>query len=134
MRNKYGLIILVFVCLLLIIEAALFLAKENVASFFDNQENLSALTKTSSSGSVKAIDDTVLKSEKFQSLKNNVASFSFNDICKRPNSSVTAVATTSETTLNSGGTVSATSSSSTPENINCTQGNNNPFQTAKTVK
>jgi len=134
MRNKYGLIILVFVGLLLIVEAALFFAKENVASFFDNQENLVGLVKPLNISSSKTINDTVLTSAKFQSLKNNVINFNFNDICKRPNSSLTTIATASDTTINSDGTISATSSSSTPENINCTQGNNSPFQVPKAVK
>ena len=134
MRNKYGLIILVFAGLLLIVEAVLFFAKENVASFFDNQENLAGLVRPLNMSSSKTINDTVLKSTKFQSLKNNVTNFNFNDICKRPNGSVTAIAATSETTVNSDGTTAATSSSSTPENINCSQGNNSPFQGPKVVK
>ena len=118
MRNKYGLIILILVILLLLSGAVLFFAKDNVASFFDNNEDLAALSAPIKiSSSINSIDDSVIQSDKFKSLKNNVNNFDFINICKRKTDTsviVTSIATSSAT-------------STPPEDISCHQGNNNPF-------
>ena len=123
MSNRYGLIVLVLTVVLLISGAALFLAKNNVAAFFANSEDLASLSKPIKlSSSLVSIDDSVIKSETFKSLKNNVNNFSFNDICKRSN----AVAGTPKviTPKNADGSEATT----TPvQDISCRQGNNSPF-------
>lgn len=123
MRNKYGSIILIIIILLLLSGALLFFAKDNVVSFLDDYENLSDLAKPLKiSSSVVTLDDSVIKSELFKSLKNNVNNFSFADICSRPNGAAVPVAIAA--------TSSDAAASSTPpagSNIGCRQGNNAPF-------
>lgn len=121
MKNKYGLIIFIFIILLVLSEAYLFFAKDSVATFFNNQEDLAALSKPIKiSPSANAIDDSVVRTEKFKGLKNNVNNFEFSKICER-----SAVAAATTETVSDESVVEATS---TPvQNINCKQGNNNPF-------
>lgn len=121
MRKKYGYIIFILIVLLLLSGATLFLAKDKVASFFNNQESLAELSKPAKIvPSKNVIDDSVLKTDLFKSLKNNVNNFDFASICKRQ----TNIVVVSETVKNSDGTEA---SSTSIEDISCQQGNNNPF-------
>lgn len=130
MKNKYGLIILILIILLILSEAYLFFAKDSVVAFFNNQEDLASLTKPIKiSPSVNAIDDSVIKSDRFKSLKNNVNNFEYDKICERPISPVKAVVITDVATSSNG--VESTSTPAATENINCRQGNNNPFSIIK---
>ena len=124
MRNKYGLIILILIILLLLGGGFLFVAKDNVANFFDSQENLASLSApVETSSSINTIDDSVIKSEKFKSLKNNVSDFDFTSICKRKNnSSVTVIKTEIIVSLDN-----TAATTTPPADISCRQGNNNPF-------
>lgn len=133
MRNKYGLIITILIILLLAAEAALFLAKDQVVSFFENQANLADLSKPVKIVPAKVVDDSAIKSDLFKALKNNVNNFNFNDICKRPlNATVpVVVATTTGALQNPEGTAATTTP---PANISCQQGNNNPFMLKKKVE
>jgi hypothetical protein len=124
MKNKYGLIIFILIILLVISEAYLFFAKDSVVSFFSNQEDLASLTKPIKlSPSNNAIDDSVIRTDRFKALKNNINNFEFDKICQRP------VAVVKAPVVETGGT----EASSTPvvENVNCQQGNNNPFLITK---
>lgn len=124
MRSKYGIIILILIALLVVGGAVLYIAKDNVASYFSNQEDLASLSSpVKVLPSTDALDNSVIQSNTFKSLKNNVNNFDFNNICKRPAVPVVSVIKTVEV-LAPNGTVATT----TPvENINCQQGNNNPF-------
>ena len=124
MRSKYSIIILILIALLVVGGAVLYIAKDNVASYFSNQEDLASLSSpVKVLPSTDALDNSVIQSNTFKSLKNNVNNFDFNNICKRPAVPVVSVIKTVEV-LAPNGTVATT----TPiENINCQQGNNNPF-------
>lgn len=122
MRNKYSLIIVILVAGLLLSGAALFLARNQVVAWFDNHEDLASLAKPAViPPSKNTIDDSVIKSERFKSLKNNVINFDFLNICKRP---IKVAVVNQVAVSNPDGTAA---SSTPPENINCRQGNNNPF-------
>jgi len=124
MRSKYGLLILILIILLLLGGGFLFVAKDSVAGFFDNAENLASLSApVVISSSINTIDDSVITSEKFKSLKNNVSSFDFTNICKKKNNASVTVITTD--TIVSSDNTEATATP--PEEVSCRQGNNNPF-------
>ncbi|MHB8903572.1 MAG: hypothetical protein ACYC40_00500 [Patescibacteria group bacterium] len=128
MKNKYGLIIFILIILLILSEAYLFFAKDSVVAFFNTQEDLASLTKPIKI-SVNAIDDSIIKSDHFKSLKNNVNNFEYDKICERPTNPVKAVVITDVATSSNG--VESTSTPTATENINCRQGNNNPFSIIK---
>lgn len=128
MKNKYGLIILIITILLVLSEAYLFFAKDSVVAFFENQEDLASLTKPLKlSPSSNAIDDSIIRTERFKSLKNNITNFEFDKICQRSNSAIKVIAAT---IINEDGTQS-TSTPAATESIDCRQGNNNPFTAIK---
>jgi hypothetical protein len=127
MRNKYGFIIVILVISLLLSGVALFLAKDSVATFFNEQADLASLSKPIKiTPSKNTVDDSAIKSDIFKSLKNNVASFDFVAICKRPTVATPVVKTSVVKNLD------GTEASSTPVvDISCRQGNNNPFLVKK---
>ena len=127
MRNKYGFIIIIFMALFILSGATLFLAKDKVVSFLDKTENLASLAQPEKvSTSTNTIDNGVINSDHFKSLKNNVNNFYYKDICLRPNTPTLIIEPIAVKSLD------GTEATSTPIiDISCHQGNNNPFLVKK---
>lgn len=127
MQNKYASIIIILIVLLIVSMAALFFAKDNVISFFSNQEDLASLSEPIKIvPSANVIDDSVIKSDRFKTLKNNVNNFEYANICTRPNN--VAVVVKAVALKNPDG---SEATSTAPIDISCRQGNNNPFLVKK---
>ncbi len=114
--NRY--ILYIFLVILIGAGLALYLLRNQAATFLSDSTGVSTLIipgKVASS-SKDALDTSLLTNSKFLSLKNNITKFDFDSICKTPVGQIETVATSSD------GTVSTTT-----QTLSCVQGNNIPF-------
>jgi len=115
MKNKYWIILYVFILLLILSGLALFIFHNSILNSFQTKINASFSTPVSSkiASSSEILDSSALESPRFKTLVNNVINFDFNNICWRPDAKLSQPAAGAAT-------------SSAPS---CVQGNNIPFKT-----
>lgn len=115
MKNTFRLILSCFIGLLLLTAVAAFFGRQTIRDWVNARNDLDQMTLKAAPGKSASLDTTLLKSTKFLALKNNVANFDFDSICKRPAAKTAVVETKGAAT-------------GSPVSIGCTLGNNTPIR------
>lgn len=126
MKSGYRYILYLLMVAIIASGLALFFLREQATNFLSKNTGVAnsvVPVKIATSSAKDALDISLLKTAKFQALKNNVINFDFDSICKTPVGQAEIIATTTE------GAVATTT-----KILHCTLGNNTPFSSSDKIK